>query len=177
MKARAAARAERPPATTLDEQALGMEARIEEDHHQALKLWLRLLATSTQVEIAIRNRLRERFGISLARFDYLAQLYRHPEGISMGALSNHLMVTGGSVTGLTNELVKEGLVAREVAKADRRSYLLRLTAAGRKTFEAMAAEHEAWVVSLFAGLPAAEREQLAQLLGHLRLLAAQAGEA
>lgn len=158
-------------------EALGLEARARDEDHQSLRLWLRLLSCTNQLQTELRRRLQQRYGISLSRFDYLAQLYRHPEGISMGALSKHLMVTGGSVTGLTNELVKEGLVAREVAKADRRSFLLRLTAAGRKAFEAMAAEHEAWVVALFAGLPAGEREQLAQLLGRLRLQAAQAGGA
>lgn len=166
----------RPARLPLAPESLGLESRAREEDHQSLRLWLRLLSCANQLQTELRRRLQQRFGISLARFDYLAQLHRHPEGISMGALSNHLMVTGGSVTGLTNELVKEGLVAREVSKNDRRSFQLRLTAAGRKAFEGMAAEHEAWVVAMFAGFAAAEREQLAQLLGQLRLHVAQAGD-
>ncbi len=158
-------------------ESLGFEARASEDDHQSLRLWLRLLSCTNQLQTELRRRLQQRFGISLSRFDYLAQLHRHPEGISMGALSNHLMVTGGSVTGLTNELVKEGLVAREVDKSDRRSFQLRLTAAGRRAFEGMASEHEAWVVAMFSGLAAAEREQLARLLGQMRLHVAQSGGA
>ena len=77
------------------------------------KLWLRMLACTTQIEAEIRQRLRERFGISLARFDYLAQLYRYQDGLKMSELSRYLMVTGGNVTGLTDELEREGLVARE----------------------------------------------------------------
>jgi len=84
---------------------LGHEARAEGGDHAALKLWLRLLACTTQIEDEIRRRLRLRFGISLPRFDYLAQLYRAPQGLKMKDLSRQLMVTGGNVTGLTDELL------------------------------------------------------------------------
>jgi DNA-binding MarR family transcriptional regulator len=153
----------------LGEHGIGLEARVEDEHHQALKLWLRLLATSTQVQIAIRNRLRERFGISLARFDYLAQVHRHAEGLRMSVLTKHLMVTGGSVTGLTDELEREGWVAREADPDDRRSVRVRLTPTGRRNFERMAAEHEAWVIELFGTLSAAQKNELHEQLGRLRL--------
>src|SRR5690606_31012185 len=81
---------------------LGHEARLRSGDHAALKLWLRMLSCTTQIEAEIRRRLRARFGVSLARFDYLAQLYRHREGLRMRELSRFLMVTGGNVTGLTD---------------------------------------------------------------------------
>ena len=162
-------RARAAPAPLLDEQSIGLEARMQADHHQALKLWLRLLATSTQIEIAIRSRLRERFGISLARFDYLAQLYRHDDGLRMNLLTKNLMVTGGSVTGLTDELAKEGLVCRDADPDDRRSVRVRLTAAGRRTFEKMAQEHEGWVIELFTVLTPAQKHDMHEQLGRLRL--------
>ena len=155
--------------TRLSEQAIGLEARVEDEHHLALKLWLRLLATSTQIEIAIRARLRERFGISLARFDYLAQVYRHAGGLRMNLLTKNLMVTGGSVTGLTDELEKEGLVSRDADPDDRRSVRVRLTAAGRRTFERMAQEHEGWVIELFGVFGPAQKQDLYDQLGRLRL--------
>jgi DNA-binding MarR family transcriptional regulator len=153
----------------LDDQSIGLEARLLDADHQSLKLWLRLLACSTQVEIQIRNRLRERFGVSLARFDYLAQLYRHEGGLRMNMLSRFLMVTGGSVTGLTDGLEKDGLVARDDDPDDRRSVRVRLTAPGREAFERMAAEHEGWVVELFGGLDAEQKKQMYEGLGRLRV--------
>jgi DNA-binding MarR family transcriptional regulator len=166
-------RSPRPPrfdlARLLDDQSIGLEARVVEADHQSLKLWLRLLACSTQIEIEIRRRLRERFAVSLPRFDYLAQLHRHPEGLRMNALSRRLMVTGGSITGLTDQLEQEGYVAREPAADDRRATLLRLTASGRQAFEAMAAVHEAWIIELLGGLNATERSTLHGLLGRLRV--------
>jgi len=148
---------------------LGHETRAEGGDHAALKLWLRLLSTTTQVEDEIRRRLRLRFGISLPRFDYLAQLYRAPEGLKMKDLSRQLMVTGGNVTGLTDELEREGLVQRESSPTDRRSWIVRLTEPGRSGFEAMAAEHEQWILELFAGLEPKAVQQLHAQLGLLRV--------
>ena len=147
---------------------LGHEARAVGGDHAALKLWLRLLACTTQVEDEIRRRLRQRFAISLPRFDYLAQLYRWPAGLKMGELSRCLMVTGGNVTGLTDELEREGLVQREPSATDRRSWIVRLTEQGRDGFEAMAQAHEQWILELFGGLGAADIQQLHQQLGALR---------
>lgn len=150
-------------------QELGHEARVHIDDHASLKLWLRLLACTTQVETEIRKRLRARFGISLARFDYMAQLYRHRDGLKMKALSRFLMVTGGNVTGLTDELERDELVLREQDPVDRRSSLVRLTSKGRRVFETMASEHELWILELFGSLDAATVQQLHHSLGKLRV--------
>jgi len=152
-----------------DAQELGHEARAGSGDHAALKLWLRMLASTTQIEAEIRRRLREQFGISLARFDYMAQLYRYKQGLQMRALSRYLMVTGGNVTGLTDELERDGLVAREANPGDRRAWIVRLTAKGRRAFEAMAQQHEQWILELFAGLDAKTVQQLYTQLGALRV--------
>jgi DNA-binding MarR family transcriptional regulator len=148
---------------------LGHEARAQSDDHAALKLWLRMLSCVTEIEAEIRGRLRERFGISLGRFDYLAQLYRQREGLKMSELSRHLMVTGGNVTTLTDDLQREGLVARESSPTDRRAWIVRLTPQGRRSFEAMAREHEQWILELFGSLDAKTVQQLHQQLGALRM--------
>ncbi len=165
-------------AVQLDAHSIGREARTQAGDHSAVKLWLRLLSCSTQVEQLIRTRLRQRFGTTLPRFDYLAQLERHPEGLRMNALSRYLMVTGGNVTGLTDQLVAEGHVERVADPEDRRSLIVRLTPAGRARFLEMAAEHEAWLVGLFEGFDNPRRQTLFDLLGALRVhIAAQADPA
>lgn len=154
---------------SLGDDHIGLEARAQIDDHVDLKIWLRLLACSTQIEQQIRNRLRTRFGTTLPRFDYLAQLDRHPDGLRMNLLSRYLMVTGGNVTGLTDQLVKEGLVMRADDPEDRRSYLVTLTDKGRSEFAAMAAEHERWLADMLKGLPKPDKEALYEQLGHLRV--------
>jgi DNA-binding MarR family transcriptional regulator len=156
-----------------DQESMGLEARASKEDHQSLRVWLRLLSCSTEMEGEISRRLRAQFNMSLARFDYLAQLHRNPQGLSMRTLSRYLMVTGGNVTGLTDDLQREGFVVREVSPEDRRSYYVKLTPRGRKTFEKIASVHESWVIDLFAGLQPSERDQLNKLLGHLRTHLAQ----
>ena len=153
----------------LGDDSIGLEGRSSLGDHHSLRLWLRLLSCSNDIETQIRQRLRSRFGMTLARFDYLAQLHRHPGGLRMNALSRYLMVTGGNVTGLTDELEKDGLVAREDDPDDRRSYRVSLTARGRKAFEKIASVHEGWVVELLGGVTEADRQQLFDLLGRLRV--------
>ncbi len=149
-------------------ESIDHESRISPDDHEALRLWLRLLTCTSLIEGAIRTELRRDFDCTLPRFDLMAQLDRNPEGLRMGELSRRLMVTGGNVTGITDQLVKEGLVTREAPPDDRRAFVVKLTAAGRKAFQRMAELHEAWVVKLFDGLTAAERRQLQALLGKLK---------
>ena len=165
------------PPRSLDGHQLGLEARAVHDDHLAVRTWLRLLSLTTQIEQDIRTRLRERFGTTLARFDYLAQLERHPDGLRMNVLSRYLMVTGGNVTGLTDQLVGDGLVRRDDDPDDRRSYRVALTAKGRKHFAQMATEHERWLDELLGGLAHADKDALYGQLGRLRVHLAQRAEA
>ncbi len=153
----------------LDDERIGLEGRIAADDHQSLKVWLRLLSCSTQIETEIKKRLRLEFGMTLARFDYLAQLDRHPGGLRMSALSRFLMVTGGNVTGLTDELEKDGLVERIAEPEDRRSCRVALTRKGQRLFTSIAAVHETWVVGIFAGMSGPQKAQLHDLLARRRV--------
>src|SRR5256885_17246299 len=89
--------------------APALESRAAPDDHHALRLWLRMLTCCNLIEGEIRNRLRSEFDTTLPRFDLMAQLQRAPEGMKMGELSRHMMVTNGNITGITDQLEKEGL--------------------------------------------------------------------
>ena len=159
------------------------ELRLEPDRESALmsddklelKLWLRLLTCSNLVESEVRARLRESFATSLPRFDLLAQLDRAPDGLTMGELSSRLMVSNGNVTGLTEALVREGLVSRLPEPADRRSLRIRLTSAGKRAFDQMTPIHEQWIDEMMTGLSRAEMARLLELLGKLKASLRRAG--
>ena len=144
------------------------EFRAHADQHASLRLWLRLLSCTTRVEDKIRQKLRETFDITLPRFDLMAQLERHPDGLTMGELSRRMMVTGGNITTIVDQLEKESLVQRQVGANDRRSFTVKLTKAGRDAFAGMAIAHEAWVADLFTGLSETQQSQLYTLLGALK---------
>lgn len=141
-----------------------------------LRAWLRLLTCANMIEADVRRRLRAEFGITLPRFDLMAQLDRASGGLTMGELSRRLMVSGGNVTGLIDRLVTEGLVERRPAPGDRRSQLVRLTAAGKRAFDAMTPAHARWIDELMGGLDRADLEALHALLGRLKHSIGDAGE-
>ena len=91
---------------------MDLEARAHSEHPDELRLWLRLLTCTQLIEKQVRNELREQFATTLPRFDLMSQLERAPEGLKMNELSRRMMVTGGNVTGITDQLVTEGLVER-----------------------------------------------------------------
>lgn len=151
-----------PPAKQANERPQKGEAA------EALRLLLRILSCTNVIETELRTRLRQQFDSTLPRFDLMAQLDRHPDGLKMGELSQRLMVTGGNVTGLTDKLVQEGLVERRDSPDDRRAYTVHLTAAGKELFKQMAQQHEEWVLELFAGLSKEKKELLSSLLAELK---------
>ena len=149
-------------------QVLDLASRLTQDHHQSLKLWLRMLSCTVRIENEIRSRLRASFGITLPRFDLMAQLERHPEGLRMGELSKRMMVTGGNITGITDQLEQEKLVVRVPDPKDGRAYSVKLTPAGRKAFATMAAVHEGWLAEMLQDIPGADKAQLLELLSTMK---------
>ncbi len=148
--------------------ATDVETRIASDDHAAIRLWLRMLATSRLIETRMRQLLQRRYATTLPRFDLMAQLERVPDGLKMGELSRRMMVTGGNVTGITDLLEREGLVERVDEPGDRRAWRVKLTRAGRHAFKAMAEEHERWITEAFAPLAAREMSSMTVQLGRLK---------
>jgi DNA-binding MarR family transcriptional regulator len=133
-----------------------------------LKLWLRMLSCTVRVENTIRSRLRTAFGITLPRFDLMAQLERHPEGLRMGELSKRMMVTGGNVTGIADQLEREELVVRVPDPQDGRAFMLKLTPRGRTAFAEMAAVHQGWVADLFGDISPNDKATMIALLDTMK---------
>jgi DNA-binding MarR family transcriptional regulator len=140
-------------------------ARADNDDGKLrLKLWLRLLACSQTIEKDVRARLRTAHATTLPRFDVMAALERHPEGLTMGQLSRRLRVSNGNVTGVVERLVREGLVRRRQADGDRRSIRIALTGRGVTLFRRMAVEHQAWIDALLTGVDDDDIERATALL-------------
>ena len=142
-----------------------LETRGARAVHNDLRLWLRILTIHKLINNEVRRRLRENFGMSLSRFDLLAQLDGRNDGMRMGELSKRLMVTTGNITGLVDELVAEGLVERLPDPTNRRASLAAMTARGRKAFGAAAKANEVWIADMFAGLDASDKTAMFEMLG------------
>ncbi len=136
----------------------------EQGSKQRLRLWLRLLAVTRKIEAELRERMRTEFDSTLPRFDVMAALSRHEQGLRMSALSGVLRVSNGNVTGIVDRLAEDGLVMRVPVAGDRRATLVRLTAKGAEVFARQAADHEAWIDGMLAELSPEEARSYAARL-------------
>jgi DNA-binding MarR family transcriptional regulator len=94
--------------------------------------------------------------------------------MTLGELSQRMMVSNGKVTGLTERLVTAGLVDRRASPNDRRAQIVSLTAEGRRAFRAMAREHATWIAEIFAELAPSDVATLMRLLSRAKASARKA---
>ncbi len=87
----------------------------------------------------------------------------------MGELGGVLRLAKSSLTGLVDRTERNGLVRRESCEGDARAVRVGLTAEGRALAERFYGETCRRIEELPAGLSAAEREALGELLGRVVL--------
>jgi len=156
---------------------LDAETKVQErphDHKDELRLWLRLFTCKEVIESEVRRRLRDSFDVTLPRFDLMAQLYRAPKAMTLGELSQRMMVSNGNVTGLVDRLLEQGLVSRRPSPKDRRAQLVSLTVEGRRFFRTMARANGDWIAEMLADLSADDIETLMRLLAKTKASARKA---
>lgn len=138
-----------------------------------VRVWLRLLSCTMAIEKELQRRFSER-GMTLPRFDVLAALDRNPDGMTMGALSQALLVSNGNVTQLTQKLKRDGLIEVTPLPSDRRTQIVKMTDEGRQEFQRFARAHSDWIDQLLAGLDFTQRERLYVALGTMKMSIARA---
>lgn len=129
-----------------------------------LRLWIRLLRITRVTESHLREFLRSQHESTMPRFDVMAALHRADGELTMTELSRRLLVSNGNTTTVIDRLESDGLVQRTPSTADRRIINVALTAAGRRQFTRLAAEHEAQVDAVFGDVSAADLDALEALL-------------
>src|SRR5690606_26895813 len=116
-----------------------------------VRLSLRLLTTSRLIEREVDALMRARFASSIARFDFLSALDRHG-ALTLGEVSQFLLVSNGNVTQLNTRLKADGLIESERDANDRRVHRVRLTPRGESLFKQMARAHAALIDRLLGEL-------------------------
>lgn len=159
--------------------ATDVEQDVSEKHGgqlhgpMSVRLWLRMLSCTMVVEKRLRRRFIEQFDTTLPRFDVMAALDRRVAGMTMGDLSQMLLVSNGNVTAIVRQLQGDGLVTVEPAEHDRRSLIVTMTKKGRASFARMAEAHHRWIGAMLAAVPEDMQEQLFTLLATVKTSIAQ----
>jgi DNA-binding MarR family transcriptional regulator len=126
------------------------ESKLTAAERARVGLWIRVARVYNLAMRELRSGLRR--DCTMPQFDVLAQLDRSPEGLTFSALSEHLLVTAGNLTGIVDRLEKAGLARRETNPKDRRQTFIKLTDKGREYCNDVIPAHTADIARLLAGL-------------------------
>jgi DNA-binding MarR family transcriptional regulator len=134
----------------------------------SLRVWLRMTSCVSMIDDEIRRRLREQFGTTRPRFDFMAHLAGVPEGLTLGELSQRMLVSNGNMTGIAKRLMDDGLIERLPHAADKRITRVSLTEKGIKQHRAMADAYEHCVEEMLNALDEPDKEVMLTVLSMLR---------
>jgi DNA-binding MarR family transcriptional regulator len=104
-----------------------------------VRVWATFLKTHAAVVRQLEHELAEERGLPLSWYDVLLELNAAPERrLRMQELGERVVLSRTRVSRIVDEMVRNGLVAREPDPADRRATFAAITGAGRKTLRAAA---------------------------------------
>ncbi|TBX14785.1 MarR family winged helix-turn-helix transcriptional regulator [Nioella sediminis] len=132
---------------------MGETGKSDARQRNQTRFWLSVLRLHSDIFAELNKRMQDEVGLSLAKFDAMAQLARTPEGISMGQLSSALKVSNGNVSGLVTRLIKDGLVIKAMSTEDRRSFSARLTEIGEQKFLMARDAHNSILADILQQVP------------------------
>lgn len=129
--------------------------------HLWLILWKAFRAMEAHADRSIA-------GLGLCQSDFgVLEALLHKGPMAVKALGEKVLLTSGSMTAAIDRLERRGWVERGNDPEDRRSRIVRLTAEGRKTIQALFLSHERDMEQAVAGLSRAERVAAMDMLRRL----------
>jgi MarR family 2-MHQ and catechol resistance regulon transcriptional repressor len=133
----------------------------------ALTLWVKL-ARAAATFGRLTGKDIERYGLTQPQFSVLETL-GHLGPMTIGDASKKMLVTGGCMTVIIDNLERDGLVERVRSTEDRRVIKVRLTPKGEDLFKGVFSQHAQVVERLASVLTTDEQTQLSHLLKKLGL--------
>ncbi|MGX5696770.1 MarR family winged helix-turn-helix transcriptional regulator [Agromyces soli] len=137
--------------------------------HPAERAWEALLRLNAALLPGLDAAVTKGAGMPLGQYDVLLELEDAGGRLTMGQLAERVVLSRTRVSRLVDELVRDGLVAREANPEDGRSAYAALTAEGRRRFLAAARVYLPAIEAGFAPLAPDELAALADALERAQL--------
>jgi len=128
---------------------------------------------ATRIERSSQAWVRAQGLPSLAAFNVLTVLHGAGEELQPSTISDRLMVTRGTLTGILDSLERRGYVARRPHDGDGRMRVVTLTELGREKVDELRPRIHQAERRLVAGLTAEEQAALVGMLAQLQNAASQ----
>ena len=140
-----------------------MRERYEggKEESRALKTYVKLMRAAESVTARTHRHLSST-GLTISQFAVLEALY-HSGPLSQKEIGQKILRSSGNITMVIDNLEKTGLVRRERNEADRRFFIVHLTAKGDNLINKIFPPHAAVIAKDLGVLTAAEQNALGSL--------------
>jgi len=133
----------------------------------ALSTWVKLARAFSSVNKKAMESVRS-FGLTQPQFSVIEAL-GHLGPLTVGTICQKMLVSGGNMTLVLDNIEKLEFVERIPSREDRRAILVRLTPKGKELFDKVFATHAENVTQIMSVLSANEQIVLGDLLKKLGL--------
>lgn len=131
----------------------------------ALSTWTKLARAHSVVYHLSSENIRS-YGLTISQFGVI-EAVGHLGPLKVGELCDKMLVSGGNMTFVLDNLEKQGYIKRDFSKDDRRAIIVQLTDSGRELFDQIFTKHAQYLGDLFSVLSFQELNQLGNLLKKL----------
>lgn len=131
----------------------------------ALTTWVKLARAFSSFNKKTTENIRS-YGLTQPQFSVI-EVLGHLGPLKVGEICNKMLVTGGNMTLVLDNIVKLGYIERVFSKEDRRAIIIQLTKEGHEVFDRVFKQHAEYVTTLMATLTASEQKALGDILKKL----------
>ena len=133
----------------------------------SLKTWVKLARSFNTINKVVNEEINT-YGVTPSQFGVLEALY-HLGDMPIGKLGEKILVTGGNMTVILDNLEKQGYIERIKSPTDRRSLFIKLTEKGKTLIDQVFPGHKLFVAEIISVLTEEEQIVLGSLLKKLGL--------
>jgi len=131
----------------------------------ALSTWVKLARAFASFNKKSIENIRH-FGLTQPQFAVI-EILGHLGPLKVGEICNKMLVSGGNMTLVLDNIEKLGFIERVHSKEDRRAISVQLTKQGQELFDNIFRNHAEHISKLMAVLTADEQKTLSDLLKKL----------
>ncbi|MFH0736148.1 MAG: MarR family transcriptional regulator [bacterium] len=133
----------------------------------ALNTWVKLARAFNTFNKAANEEISS-YGLTTSQFGVLESLF-HLGPMTIGKICDKILVTGGNMTVVLDNLEKQGLIKRVKTLNDRRALNIELTEKGEELIKSVFPKHERFITATMEILTNDEQKQLGLLLKKIGL--------
>jgi MarR family 2-MHQ and catechol resistance regulon transcriptional repressor len=131
----------------------------------ALSTWVKLARAYSSFEKKSNDSIKT-FGLTQPQFAVI-EVIGHLGPLKVGEICNKMLVTGGNMTLVLDNIEKLGYIERVPNKEDRRAIYIQLTPAGKMLFDEVFLIHAEKISEYMSVLTTAEQKTIGDLLKKL----------